>query len=186
MRITREIAIIAFVLVATFAQRLFAQNQASMTDAHHVMLTPSEMKWAPFPALGLGIQIAVLTGDPFKSGSPFVSRLKLPNSTKVPPHWHPVDEHITVISGIFLLGAGDKFDTNATRELPAGSYAFMPRRAHHFAFVNGDTVIQLNGVGPFNVIYVNPADDPSRKAALPSRQSTYLTDFEQRPQKMRG
>src|SRR5205807_5723995 len=91
MRINRMIAFIALILVAASAQRLAAQDPEN-TSGHHVMLTPAQIKWAPFPALGPGIRIAVLTGDPFKPGSPFVFRLNMPNSTKVPPHWHPVDE----------------------------------------------------------------------------------------------
>jgi len=139
-------------------------DKENAAGPHHLMLTPGEIKWAPAPALGSGIQIAILSGSPFKAGSPFVFRLAMADGTKVPPHWHPVDERVTVISGIFLLGADAKFDTNTLPELPAGSYAFMPRRGRHFALAKGDTVIQLNGVGPFKIIYVNPADDPSRKS----------------------
>jgi hypothetical protein len=172
MRTLRSVVFIAIVLIAmTLASRLLAQEKGDAAGSHHVMLTPGEIKWAAFPALGPGIQIAVLSGDPYKPGSPFVFRLRMPDSTKVPPHWHPIDEHVTVISGIFLFGTGDQFDTNAMRELPAGSYAFMPRHAHHFALAKGDTVIQLNGVGPFRIIYVNPADDPSRKRASPQKAS---------------
>lgn len=172
MRRYRAIAVIAIALIAaTFTNRSLAGDNESPAGARHVMLTPAEIKWAPFPALGPGIQIATLSGDPFKAGSPFVFRLEMPDGAKVPPHWHPVDEHLTVISGTFLFGAGEKFDTNAMRELPAGSYAFMPRRARHFALAKGDTVIQLNGIGPFKVIYVNPADDPSRKSASLPKQS---------------
>ncbi len=160
----RATALIVFVLTATiFIQSSGTGFSDSAAVAHHVMLTPGDMKWGPFPALGPGIQGTILSGDPAKSGSLFVFRLKMPDGAKVPPHWHPIDEHITVMSGIFLFGSGEKFDTKALRELPAGSYAFMPKRARHFAQTKGDTVIQLTGVGPFKVIYVNPADDPLRK-----------------------
>jgi quercetin dioxygenase-like cupin family protein len=167
------IALIAIALsTTTFTFRSQAAGNGSAAGAHHVMLTPAEMKWGPFPALGPGIQIAILSGDPNKAGSPFVFRLKMPDGAKVPPHWHPVDEHVTVVSGTFLFGTGEKFDTNAMRELPPGSYAFMPKRARHFAEAKGDTVIQLNGVGPFKIIYVNPADDPLRRNASPQKQSS--------------
>jgi quercetin dioxygenase-like cupin family protein len=172
MRKHRAIALIAVVVIATTLTR---RSQLSASEsppvAHHVMLTPAEIKWQPFPVLGPGIQSAMLSGDPNKVGSPFIFRLKMPDGTKVPPHWHPVDEHVTVISGTFLFGTGEKFDTNALRELPAGSYAFMPKRTRHFALAKGDTIIQLNGVGPFRVIYVNPADDPLRRSASPGTQS---------------
>ena len=169
MRIYRVIAFASVGFI--FAGPLLAQQQGSTAGAHHVMLTPEEIKWAPFPSLGPRIQIAVLSGDPSKPGSPFIFLLKMPDSTRVPPHWHPVDEHITVISGIFLFGEGDKLDPSVARELPAGSYAFMPRHAHHFALAKGTTVIQLNGIGPFKTTYVNPANDPSRKGASQNQRS---------------
>jgi len=156
-------SVIAFIAIALSVVTFSGRSPALDTDAHHVMLTPGEIKWGPATALGPGIQIAVLSGDPFKAGAPFVFRLELADGTKVAPHWHPVDENVTVMSGTFLLGAGEKFDPNAMRELLAGSYAFMPKRARHFALARGDTIVQLNGTGPFKIIYVNPADDPSRK-----------------------
>jgi len=172
MRRYRTIAFVTIALIgATFIYRSQAADKSS-AGAHHVMLTPGEIKWGPFPALGPGIQLAILSGDPFKPGSPFIFRLEMPGGTKVPAHWHPVDEHVTVISGIFFFGTGEKFDTNAMRALPAGSYAFMPKRARHFALAKGDTVVQVNGVGPFKIIYVNPADDPSRKSTSLKKQSS--------------
>ena len=127
----------------------------------HVMLTPDEMKWDPFPAFP-GVNWSLLSGHPDKAGSPFVFRLKMPDAYKIPPHWHPVGEHVTVISGNFLFGSGDKFDEKVLKELPPGSYAFMPNATRHFAMSKGETVIQVSGVGPFKVIYVNPSDDPSK------------------------
>jgi quercetin dioxygenase-like cupin family protein len=174
VRRLRAIALVVTALIPAiiFISGSLAAKTGSATGANHIMLAPSQIKWRPFPALGPGIQVAILTGDPFKTGSLFVFRLEMPDGARVPPHWHPVDEHVTVISGTFLLGAGERFDTSALRELPAGSYAFMPKHARHFALAKGNTIIQLNGVGAFKVIYVNPADDPSRKTALPSNQGS--------------
>jgi hypothetical protein len=106
----------------------------------------------------------VVSGDPAKAGAPFVMRFRYQGVVKVPPHWHPTDEHITVLSGTFVLGMGEKFDEASATELAAGAYAFLPSRMAHYAWSKGDTVIQIHGVGPFTINYVNPADDPARAA----------------------
>lgn len=122
--------------------------------------TPSQMPWKPGPAsLPAGAQVAVLEGDPAKSGF-FTLRLRLPDGYKIPPHWHPKVEHVTVISGTFNLGMGSKFDQNATREMPAGTFGFWPAGMNHFAWAKGETVLQLHGFGPWSIHYINPADDP--------------------------
>jgi quercetin dioxygenase-like cupin family protein len=87
-------------------------------------------------------------------------RLWLPDGFKVAPHWHPKVEHVTVISGTFNLGVGEKFDQAGAREMPAGTFGFWPAGMRHFAWAKGDTVIQLHGNGPWTITYVNPSDDP--------------------------
>ena len=86
----------------------------------------------------------------------------MPDGYKIPPHWHPTDERIVVLQGTLGMGMGEKFDAGAGRELPAGSYAVMPAGARHFAWAKGETVIQVSAVGPFEITYVNPADDPRK------------------------
>ena len=131
----------------------------------HKLVTPDKLKWGPAPpSLPPGAQIAVLDGDPKKAGSPYVMRAKLPDGYKVPPHWHPVDENVTVLRGVLGMGRGEKFDKGAGKELPAGSYSKMPRGVRHFAWARGETIIQVHGTGPFEVHYVNPADDPRKKS----------------------
>jgi hypothetical protein len=133
-------------------------------DMEHVVVRPDAVKWGPAPAsLPPGAQVAVLVGDPGKAGAPYVLRVRLPDGYKVPPHWHPSDENVTVLKGTFLIGKGEKFDPSKTEELPAGSFMRMPKTMRHFATAKGETVIQLNGVGPFEINYVNPADDPRKK-----------------------
>ncbi len=106
-----------------------------------------------------GAQFTVLEGDPGKEG-PFVMRLKMPDGFRIQPHWHPKVERITVIAGTFQLGMGDKFDQSATNAMPTGSYGYWPAGMRHFAWTQGETVLQLHGVGPWSITYVNPADDP--------------------------
>jgi hypothetical protein len=72
-----------------------------------------------------------------------------------------VAEHVTVLSGSFNIGMGDKMDESAAKPMPAGGYTMMPAHMHHFAITKGDTTVQISGAGPFALIYVNPADDPS-------------------------
>ena len=130
----------------------------------HKLVTPDMVKWGPAPpSLPPGAQLAVLDGDPAKAGAPYVLRAKLPDGYKVPPHWHPVDENVTVLKGALVMGLGEKFDKSAGKELPVGSYSKMPKGVRHFAWAKGETVIQLNGTGPFEIHYVNPADDPRKK-----------------------
>ena len=89
--------------------------------------------------------------------------MKAPDGYTVPPHTHPTDEHLTVIQGTILMGMGAKFDRAKLRELPAGSYVRLPKGEAHFNLYKGETIIQLHGIGPYDIHYVNPADDPSRK-----------------------
>ncbi len=122
--------------------------------------SPAEVKWKDGPgSLPAGAKFTVLEGDPMKDG-PFVMRLRLPDGFRIQPHWHPKVERITVISGTFNLGMGEKFDQSATRELPAGTFGFWPAGMRHFAWARGETVLQLHGTGPWMITYVNPADDP--------------------------
>lgn len=139
-----------------------AKTHAGMAEKH-VILTPADLKWGdPPPGLPAGAKVAVLEGDPTKKG-PYTIRLQSPDGYKVLPHTHPTSEQVTVISGTFFLGAGPKFDETAGKELSAGSFAVMPAGMQHFAWVKGETVIQVHGLGPFQIIYVNPADDPRKK-----------------------
>jgi quercetin dioxygenase-like cupin family protein len=108
--------------------------------------------------------MAILEGDPSKAGAPFAIRAKLPDGYRVPPHWHPTDERIVVLQGTFGMGLGERFDPAAGRELPVGSYVVAPKGVRHFVWAKGETVIQVSGMGPIEINYVNPADDP-RKAS---------------------
>lgn len=130
----------------------------------HVMVTPDHVKWGPAPpSLPPGAQVAILDGDPTRAGMPYVIRAKMPDGYKVPPHWHPVDENVTVLKGTLVLARGEKFDPSQGTELPAGSFSKMPKGVRHYARAKGETIIQVNGIGPFEVHYVDPKDDPRKK-----------------------
>lgn len=124
---------------------------------------PGGVKWGPAPpSLPKGAQLAVLSGDPSKNG-PFVIRLKMPAHYQIPAHHHPTAENLTILSGSFHAGMGDKLDRTKTQTLEPGGFAAMPANMNHYAWTASNTVVQVHGDGPFVVVYVNPADDPSAK-----------------------
>jgi quercetin dioxygenase-like cupin family protein len=130
----------------------------------HILMAPGEAKWgAPPPVFEKGMSFTVVSGDPGKPGG-YVVRAKMPAGYKIAPHWHPTDEHVTVLSGTFALGMGEKFDKASMKVLPAGGYALLPAEMRHFAMATTAATIQVHGQGPFVLTYVNPADDPSKRA----------------------
>ena len=132
-------------------------------DPHHTVVPAESIKWgAAPPSLPPGAQAAVLLGSPAKEG-PFVLRLKFPAGFVVPPHRHSKDEFVTVIAGSFAIGAGEKVDRAAVRPLAPGSFVHLPAGMPHFAWAEAESIVQINGVGPFDVIYIDPKDDPRKK-----------------------
>jgi mannose-6-phosphate isomerase-like protein (cupin superfamily) len=142
----------AFVPVAVYAQS---------PPPDHVMVLPSEIKWTDLAALPPGAKLAVLQG-PVNEAVPFIFRAKFPPNYKVPAHWHPVVEHLTVISGTFNMGTGDKLDTSKTMALTAGSIAIIQAKVPHFAWTTEETIVQVHGAGPTAFNFVNPDDDPKK------------------------
>ena len=150
----------------TSAGQLAAQGHGQARDEkpHHRLYRPDQLSWQDGPpSLPAGARFAVLEGDPAKEGF-FAMRLRLPDGYRIPPHWHPVVERVTVVSGTFHLGMGERPDWQSMQELPAGSYATMQPGMRHYARVSGETVLQLATVGPWGIHYVNPSDDPRGKA----------------------
>jgi anti-sigma factor ChrR (cupin superfamily) len=157
-------AIAAGTAGAQTAQEAKPAAKPAAAAPKHVMVAESDVKWGPSPpSLPPGAQMAVLDGDPAKAGTPFVIRAKFPDGYRVPPHWHPTTENVVVLSGSFAAGVGDTFDEASMMTLAPGGYAKMPKMTHHYAMAKGETVIQINGTGPFTVTYVNPKDDPRTK-----------------------
>ena len=128
----------------------------------HMMVTPDELKWADVASVPPGAKITVIEG-PLNEARPITFRLKFPADYKLPAHWHPGIEHVTVISGTFNMGTGDKLDPSKTHPLPMGSVAIMQPKTNHFAWTKEETIVQVHGVGPWAINYVNPADDPRKK-----------------------
>ena len=121
----------------------------------------SDLKWGPAPAVfPKGAEVAVISGNPFAAGL-YVLRLKMPGGYKIAAHNHPTSEYVTVISGTFHLGMGDKLDEAKSVTLTAGGFAEAHAKMNHFAWTSAPTIVQVHGEGPFAITYVNPADDPS-------------------------
>jgi hypothetical protein len=137
-------------------------NGAAATMQHRT-IKPDQVEWkdAP-PSLPPGAKAFMLEGDPAKEGF-FALRLMMPDGYQIPAHFHPGVERLTVISGTFHLGMGDKFDKTAAEALPAGTYTFMQPGMRHFAWAEGPTVVQITTLGPWGITYVNSSDDPRQK-----------------------
>jgi hypothetical protein len=159
MRAPIACSLLTIVCAASFATQSSAMQNAAAQ--HHVIVKDEALVWRP---LRPGVEQAVVAGDPTKAG-PFVMRIRYQGPSRVPPHWHPNDEHITVLAGTFALGMGETPDEKAVTDLAVGGYAMLPARMAHYAWAKGPrTVVQIHGMGPFVINYVNPADDPARAA----------------------
>jgi len=165
-------------LVLLGAAPALAADAAKKTDAAKtvaVSTNESDLKWGEAPPdLPKGAQIAVLHGDPAKK-APFTLRFKMPDGYKIPPHWHTKDEQLTILSGTFNLHMGDTMDAPATT-LTAGGFHSLPGKMHHAAEVSGETVLQLDGMGPFDIHYLNPADNPNPKGPNPKGPNPKAAD----------
>lgn len=133
----------------------------------HIFVKAADVRWVDAPAaLPAGAKIVVLEGDPSAPG-PFTMRIMVPANYRVPPHHHPADEHVTVLSGDFAIGMGETFTESALSELPVSSFAMMRTGTRHFAWSKDGGIVQLHGIGPWGLIYVRPADDPRNATKEP-------------------
>jgi hypothetical protein len=149
---------IVFAIGAGFALTSAAVHTG--TETAPTIVAGDAVTWgAAPPSLPAGAQASVLHGNPGKEG-PFVLRLRFPAGFVVPPHRHSKDELVTVLSGRFSIIAGEKVDRAAFRALPAASFVNLPAGTSHYAIAETETVVQINGFGPFDITYVNSKDDP--------------------------
>jgi hypothetical protein len=128
-----------------------------------VMNHNDQIQWGPAPPIfPPGAQFAVVQGDPSVAGQIFTVRLRFPNGYILPPHRHPTDEHITVLRGTFLLGFGEDFSRHALKPFPADGFVTAQANMAHFASARGVTEVQVHAIGPFQLTYVHPEDDPTK------------------------
>jgi quercetin dioxygenase-like cupin family protein len=158
MRTTKLMAVVGLAMALGFST-----TQAQSGAQGHIVMPAAEMKWGPAPpGLPPGAQLAVLSGDPGKA-APFVISAKFADGYTVRPHWHPTDENVVVVSGTLMAGVGDKYDEASMKVLDQGSYVSMPQKMTHFVKAKGATQIVISGMGPFEITYVDPKDDPRKK-----------------------
>ena len=157
----KHVAAATTTLLGALCLFLMPQAYAQGPGAHSTV-TPDQLQWKDVPTLGPGVKLALIEG-PMNEAVPFIVRIKFPAGARVPAHWHPAIEHVTVMSGTFEIGIGDKLDESKTMRFPAGSVTIMQPGTTHFGVFNEETILQVHGVGPWEVNYVNPADDPRKK-----------------------
>jgi quercetin dioxygenase-like cupin family protein len=156
----RQIVCCAVVLTLAVAGVAAAQD---MSPSGHVVAAPMDLEWGPAPPIfEPGSSIAVVAGNPFAAG-PYVVRLRMPAGYKIAPHWHPTDENVTVISGTFAVGMGETWDDGSLHELPPGGFVLLPAEMRHYAMSVTEGEVQVHGMGPFQLTYVNAADDPTQR-----------------------
>ena len=167
MQRTILVSICLFLAASGLAQTKVPEKKAAPAMATVVAM--GSEKWGDIPAaalvgtpsveMGGKLQLAVVQGNPMAPGQPYTLRLSCTDGTKIAPHWHPTTENVTVVKGTFAIGMGSKWDNAALKELPAGGFASAPARMRHFAKCKGDSVVQVHGLGPFVVNFVE-ADKP--------------------------
>jgi ChrR-like protein with cupin domain len=165
MNITRNVsvALVSVSLVGALSTTfVFAQSG-------HVLVTADKVQWGPAPpVLPAGAEIAVLEGNPSEKGA-VTLRLRFPANYNIPAHWHSMAERVTVLSGKFNVGMGEKLDRHATQALEPGGFVSLAPKMNHFAWTAVPTVVQINLEGPFDIFYVNPADNPLTKTSTTGR-----------------
>ena len=142
-------------LIPMAASSLSGQAGKAPAAVAHTIVRPADLKWTPIMQ---GAEMAVVAGDPDKAGEPFVLRIRTANGTKIPAHWHPTDEFVTVLKGTFMVAMGETYDASKLQPLGVSSFILIPKEMRHFGNCKGETLIQVGGVGPFKINWVNPAE----------------------------
>jgi quercetin dioxygenase-like cupin family protein len=151
-----RVFVVCVVIAGTIALgvRAFTQEKGSDAAAHKIVRY-GDLKWTPIIK---GCDLAAVSGDPNADGTPFVIRIRCADGSKIPAHWHPTDENVTVLRGVFLVGMGETYDETKLQTMNVGNFVSMPKEVRHYASCKGDTIVQVHGMGPFKVNWVNPAD----------------------------
>ena len=135
-----HLVLVVFVLLATTFSR--ERDNRSQTHPFIVDLGP------------MGVDGEVVSGDPHKPGGIYVIHIRELPGMIVPPHFHPEDEHVTIVQGKWELAHGEAFDRSRLRPLAVGAYSFMPRQMPHFAYSEEGAILQVFGVGPFKQTFL--------------------------------
>jgi len=156
---------VALLAIGAATKGVYSQEKKEGMDAHKIVHY-ADLKWTPIMK---GCDLAPVSGDFNAEGSPFVLRIRCVDGAKIPAHWHPTDENVTVLKGTFLVGMGDAFDESKLQTMNTGNFITVPKEMHHFAMSKGESIVQVHGAGPFKVNWINPAEvePPDASAAKP-------------------
>lgn len=159
---------VAVIVAGTIATTVSGQEKKETAEAHKIVHF-GDLRWMPIMK---GCDLAPVSGDLSMEGSPFVLRIRCADGTRIPPHWHPTDENVTVLKGTFLLGVGETYDEGKLKTMNTGNYVLLPKEMRHFALCRGEMIVQVHGIGPFKNNWVNPSevlppDTPATAAAKP-------------------
>jgi hypothetical protein len=160
-------AVACLAIAASLSAQTKAPAKKEPMAMSPVVIPAGNEVWGDIPAaamvgnpsvdVGGKLQLAVVQGNPMKAGTPYTLRLSCSDGSKIAPHWHPTTENVTVVKGTFALGMGSKWDPSGMKDLPPGSFASAPAKMRHFATCKGDTIVQVHGLGPFVVNFVEAA-----------------------------
>jgi hypothetical protein len=153
-RISPVLVCAASIGLSMVAVGAHSQEKKESAEAHKIVHF-GDLKWTPIIK---GCELAVVDGNPDAEGQPFVVRFHCVDGAKTPPHWHPTDENVTVLKGAFLVGMGETFDESKLQTMNTGNFLMMPKEMRHFAMAKGDMILQVHGIGPFKVNWVNPSE----------------------------
>jgi anti-sigma factor ChrR (cupin superfamily) len=159
---------LAAALAIAGAARSYGQDKQEKKDAGdaHKIVHFGDLKWTPIIK---GCDVASVDGDMTAEGTPFVIRIRCSDGSKIPAHWHPTDENVTVLKGTFLVGMGETFDEAKMQTMNVGNFVSMPKEMRHYAMSKGETIVQVHGAGPFKVNWVNPSEVQPPDAATAAK-----------------
>ena len=162
MNILRNI-VVAAVVTAGMVTASVTRADSPTKGTSFISVKASEIKWADAPSVGPGAKIAVIEGK-LKAAAPFTMRLMLPPNLKVGVHTHPAVERVTVLSGTFYFAIGDKYEPAKAAAYQRGDGFMVPIGMPMFGYTKNEaSIIQIHGVGPWGLHYLDPADAPKKK-----------------------
>lgn len=154
---------LSFIIMTCIGASLaYADHDAQGNYTPPVVITPDKINWSTFNAFPPGAKAAFLTGDPRKPGY-FALRVKIPPNYKVPPNWQTVEIFVTVLSGSYSIGVGNNFNPKNGKTLPSTGSVVIPADSHLYFWSKKGAILEIHGVGPWDIHYVNPADDPRNR-----------------------
>ncbi len=158
---------VALLGAAVLVASVHGQEKKESADTHKIVHF-GDLKWTPIIK---GCELAGVSGDPNAEAAPFVVRIRCEDGAKIPAHWHPTDENVTVLKGTFLVGMGEAFDEGKLQTMNVGNFVSMPKEMRHYATCKGETIVQVHGAGPFKVNWVNPSEvqPPDASAAAAAK-----------------